>query len=80
MQSTRFWALLALALAIYLNDQNLISDNLASFIFTVGAGHIGIRTVDRFGEKIGEQPSPIAISNKPEGDVNLTVSSEKAKQ
>lgn len=51
LESTRFWAIVAFALAMWLNDLSLISENLFGFIATVCGGHIGIRTIDRFGEQ-----------------------------
>lgn len=51
LTSTRFWAVVIIALSFQLSDMGLISDRLFEFLSMIAGGHIGIRTVDRFGEQ-----------------------------
>lgn len=55
LESTRFWAVVVIALAMLLKDYSLISQELFNFVATVAGGHIGIRTIDRGTEKIGSK-------------------------
>lgn len=55
LESTRFWAVVVIAVAMLLKDYSLISAELFNFIATVAGGHIGIRTLDRGAEKIGSK-------------------------
>lgn len=51
--STRFWALIIGAVSFYLKTKGIIGDAEMILIETIVAGFIGIRTIDRVGEKIG---------------------------
>lgn len=53
LKSNRFHALVALSAFIILGSYDLVPPEIVAAAFTILAGHIGIRTVDRFGEKIG---------------------------
>jgi hypothetical protein len=53
LKSNRFWAMVIGALAIYLTEKGLIGEAEIKLIGTITAGFVGIRTVDRFSEKIG---------------------------
>ena len=56
--STRFWAILIIAVVGYLEVKGWIDEPLKVLIWTI-AGSFGIvRTVDRFSEKLGEPPTP----------------------
>jgi len=57
LKSTRFWFVVIIALGQ--SVQNYASTNdfigsLVQFITILGGGSVGIRTIDRFGEKVGE--------------------------
>lgn len=52
LKSNRFWALIVLAVVAVLDSEGIVSHNIASAIELVAAGFVGIRTVDRFSEKI----------------------------
>lgn len=51
--STRFQAVVVIGITIFAFDQGWITEELRNFLFLVLGGHTGIRTIDRFGEKIG---------------------------
>ena len=53
LKSTRFWALVIGAVTLYLQSKGIIGESELTLIGTIVAGFIGVRTVDRFGEKIG---------------------------
>lgn len=53
LTSTRFWAMLFAATIQYLQSENIITPEFSTFLTTIFAGFIGVRTVDRFGEKLG---------------------------
>jgi len=53
LKSTRFWALVIGAVTLYLQGKGIIGESELTLIGTIVAGFIGVRTVDRFGEKIG---------------------------
>jgi len=53
LKSTRFWALVIGAVTLYLQSKGFIGESELTLIGTIVAGFIGVRTVDRFGEKIG---------------------------
>ena len=60
-KSWRFWAVFLIALGNAINELNTGSDfvaTLVKFITFVAGGAAAIRTVDRFGEKVGEIPAP----------------------
>jgi len=47
LASTRFWAIIVMALAIWGGALGWLPADLVSFVELVTAGHIGIRTTDR---------------------------------
>jgi hypothetical protein len=53
LKSTRFWALVIGAVTLYLQRRGLIGESEMILIETIVSGFIGIRTVDRLGEKVG---------------------------
>jgi hypothetical protein len=53
LKASRFWAMVIGAVALYLQNKGVIGEAELTFIVTIISGFIGIRTVDRFGEKIG---------------------------
>jgi len=53
LKSTRFWALVIGAVTLYLQSKGFIGESELTLIGTIVAGFIGVRTIDRFGEKIG---------------------------
>lgn len=55
LKSTRFWAIVVMSLAIWLGSYGWMPVELVEFIKLVTAGHVGIRTVDRFAENVGKK-------------------------
>jgi len=53
LKSNRFWVMVFGAVALYLQMKGFIGEAELTLIGTIVAGFIGIRTIDRFGEKIG---------------------------
>ena len=55
LKSNRFWALVLLSAAGYLNAHGftLSAPGIATFIELVAGGHVVIRTLDRASEKVG---------------------------
>lgn len=53
LKSNRFWALVVGALTLYLHTKGWIGQPEIVLIETILGGFIGIRTIDRFGEKAG---------------------------
>ena len=53
LYSNRFWAVVLGAIVLYLNEEAIINDNLTILLETIITSFVGIRTVDRLGEKIG---------------------------
>jgi len=53
LSSNRFWAVIIGAVILYLNEEAIINDNLTALLETIMLSFVGIRTIDRFGEKIG---------------------------
>lgn len=53
LKSTRFWALVIGAVTLYLQSKGVIGEAELTLIGTIVSGFIGVRTIDRFGEKIG---------------------------
>jgi len=53
LKSSRFWFMIIGAVALYLQNKGIIGEAELTFIGTIVTGFIGIRTVDRLGEKIG---------------------------
>jgi hypothetical protein len=54
LKSNRFWALVIGAITIYLQSKNLIGQVEATLIETIVFGFTGIRTIDRFSEKLAK--------------------------
>lgn len=57
LKSTRFWVMVAGAIAVYLSSKGIIGDNEMKLIATLSAGFIGVRTLDRAAEVIGTPQS-----------------------
>ena len=55
LKSNRFQALVALSIIILLGKYQILPLEIVTAFVTVLAGHIGIRSIDRFSEKIGER-------------------------
>lgn len=55
LKSNRFQALIVLAIFFVLGQYNILPAEIVAAITTVLAGHIGIRTIDRAAEKIGNK-------------------------
>lgn len=55
LQSARFQALVVFAVVSYVAALGYISDSVLAMFATVILGAVGIRTVDRFGEKVGNK-------------------------
>ena len=53
LKSNRFWALVIGAIAIYLEARGLIGNAELILIDTIAFAFIGVRTIDRLGEKMG---------------------------
>lgn len=53
LKSNRFWMLVIGAVTLYLQSKGIIGEAELTLIGTIVAGFIGIRTIDRFGEKVG---------------------------
>ncbi len=53
LRSNRFHALVALSIFVILGARGILPLEIVSAAVTILAGHIGIRTIDRLGEKIG---------------------------
>jgi len=51
-KSTRFQALVLLAVIFFAGDMGWLSGELVQAFALILGGHVGIRTVDRFSEKI----------------------------
>jgi len=54
--STRFWAIVVLALAMLLKSWNLLPAELMDFLMVVCGSHVGIRSLDRAMEYMGTVP------------------------
>ena len=54
LKSTRFQALLILALVGVLQDYGWIASPIAQAFYLVLATHIGVRTIDKFSQKMGK--------------------------
>jgi len=55
LKSTRFWVMVAGAFVLYLNSKGYIGVHETKLLETVAALFVGIRTIDRLGEKIGKK-------------------------
>ncbi len=53
LTSTRFWAMVIGAVTVYLKSSGYIGEAEAILVQTLVIGFIGVRTVDRFAERIG---------------------------
>jgi len=53
LTSERFWAVVLGAVILCLNKEGVINENITTMLETILFAFVGIRTVDRFGEKIG---------------------------
>lgn len=53
LTSTRFWAMVVGALALYLKTKGIFGDPEMVLITTIMGGFIVVRTVDRAAEQIG---------------------------
>ena len=53
LTSTRFWAMVLGAVAVYLNRKGILGDAEFALVGTILGGFIGVRTIDRLGEKVG---------------------------
>jgi hypothetical protein len=59
LQSNRFWAMVAFVAVLVAQDHGVLSIETASYLTTLLAGFIGIRTIDRFAEKSGSKDTGI---------------------
>lgn len=55
LKSRRFWALVIIAILKVLNTEGILPEYLVSGLYTILWGFIGIRTVDRFAEKLSSE-------------------------
>jgi len=53
LTSRRFWFLVLVAIIGVLDTEGIIPDEIAKSLIVILGGFIGIRTIDRFGEKAG---------------------------
>jgi len=53
LKSNRFHALVALSIFVMLGSYDILPFEIVTVAVTILSGHIGIRTIDRLGEKIG---------------------------
>ena len=54
-KSTRFWALVILALVGILESYSLMPGSIADALMLVLGGHVGIRTLDGVASKLGKK-------------------------
>lgn len=59
LKSTRFWAMVFGILATYLSGEITAVEAIQAFF----AGFVGVRTFDRFGEKVGGANKAPVINN-----------------
>jgi len=52
LTATRFWAMVILAVGVYLQTKGIIGQPEAILIATISGGFIGIKTLDRLGDKL----------------------------
>jgi len=50
--ATRFWAMVILAIGVYLQNKGFIGQPEAILIATIAGGFIGIKTLDRLGDNL----------------------------
>lgn len=53
LHSPRFWAVVFGAVIVYLQAKGWLGELERNLIVTIAGGFVGIRTIDRLGEKIG---------------------------
>lgn len=51
LKSTRFWAIVIAAVAVYLQTKGLIGDPEMVLVATITGGFTAVRTIDRIGDK-----------------------------
>lgn len=75
LYSTRFWTLLITSASAILIDPNFPTQewyvSLGKFLALVGTGFIGIRTIDRFGEKSGAVDTGAVIASPTPSKVDV---------
>jgi len=54
LTSNRFWAVVIAAVVLYLSNKGILGMSETVFLETILAAFVGIRTVDRFSERIGK--------------------------
>jgi len=54
-KSTRFWSIVIVAVIWFLEGNGWMATNAVAAITTILLGHVGVRTFDRLGEKIGQK-------------------------
>jgi hypothetical protein len=52
LKSNRFWALIIIAILGVLKAENILDGAIIDIVIATILGFVGIRTVDRFGEKL----------------------------
>lgn len=55
LKANRFWALIIAAILSVLKAEGILDASIADALIGLCAAFIGIRTVDRFGEKVAVQ-------------------------
>jgi len=55
LQSNRFWVLVIGAVVLYLETKGLIGEAERTLVVTMAGGFIGIKSIDRFSEKVGKK-------------------------
>lgn len=53
LTSNRFWALALLGGVLWLGHAGFITPELANSLSVLLGGFVGVRTIDRLGEKVG---------------------------
>jgi len=54
LSSVRFWAIVGIGIVGALKASEVLSEELSNALITILMGYTVIRTVDRFGDKIGK--------------------------
>lgn len=54
LKSVRFYKLCIVAVAQYLSTQGIIDATIANGLSLILLGSVAVKTVDRFGEKVGK--------------------------
>jgi len=55
LKSVRFWKLVIAGVAFALYQDGVVSQAVLSLVETILLGSVAVRTVDRFGEKLGNK-------------------------